>query len=317
MFGDSPAEKSAGCFFLAYASERLECERKVGMRAGFLAAGIAGLVLLGNAPWNVCQASDAAPKAEELLARHLDSIGPANARSAVKTRVVQGAATYRLVVGGGGRQDGKTGMVSEGRKLRFMMKFPQGDYTGENIVFNGNAIRMAFSNSSQGHSAFSYFLAAQDVIIKDGLLGGVLSTAWPLLDLGERKAKLLVDGLRKVDGQQAYQVSYESSKHADVRIALYFDAETFRHVKTVYSTSLGNNVGEDITKSAKLQAERTTLEERFSDFQSIDGLMLPTHWNLQFTRELPDGTTTITEWDLKEDQLRNNIGLDPRNFEVK
>ena len=287
------------------------------MRACFLTVGVAGLLLLGSASWNVCYASDTAPKTDELLARHLDSIGPASARSAVKTRVVQGAATYRLVVGGGGRQDGKTGMVSEGRKLRFMMKFPQGDYTGENIVFNGNAIGMAFSNSGQRHSPFSYFLAAQDVIIKDGLLGGVLSTAWPLLDLGERKAKLTVDGLKKVDGQQVYQVSYEPSKHSDVRMVLYFDAETYRHVKTVYSTSLGNNVGEDITKSAKLQAERTTLEERFSDFQGVDGLTLPTHWNIQFTRELPDGTTSVTEWDLKEDQIRNNVGLDPRNFEVK
>lgn len=287
------------------------------MRAGFLVVSVAGLALLGATPWNVGFASDAALKADELLSRHLDSIGPASARAAVKTRVVQGAATHRLVVGGGGRQYGKTGMVSEGRKLRFMMKFPEDNYTGENIVFNGDAIGMAFSSADQRHSAFSYFLTAQDVIVKDGLLGGALSTAWPLLDLGDRKAKLTVDGLRKVDGQQVYQASYEPSKHAEVRIALYFDAETFRHVKTVYSTSLGNNVGADITKSSKLQPERTTLEERFSDFQAVDGLTLPTHWNLQFTRELPDGTTTISEWDLKEDQIRNNVGLDPRNFEVK
>jgi hypothetical protein len=295
----------------------LQYTREMGMRAAFLRPSLAWLVLLANVPANRCYASDTAPKADELLARHLDSIGPASARSGVKTRVVQGAATYRLVVGGGGRQDGKTGMVSEDRKLRFLMKFPQGDYTGENIVYNGSSIGMAFSNSSQRHSPFSYFLEAQDVIIKDGLLGGVLSTAWPLLDLTGRKAKLTVDGVRKVDGQQVYQVSYEPSKHPDVRIALYFDAETFRHVKTVYSTSLGNNVGEDITKSSKLQAERTTLEERFSDFQAVDGLTLPTHWNIQFTRELPDGTTSVTEWDLKEDQIRNNVGLDPRNFDVK
>lgn len=296
---------------------RFEVQRKVSMRAGRLAAGLVWLALLGNAPSNLCYAGDTTPKADELLARHLDSIGSASARSAAKTRVVQGAATYRLVVGGGGRQDGKTGMVSEGRKLRFLMKFSQGDYTGENIVFNGSAIGMAFSNSGQRHSPLSYFLAAQDVIIKDGLLGGVLSTAWPLLNLEDRKAKLTVDGPKKVDGQQVYQVGYEPSKHADVHIVLYFDAETYRHVKTVYSTALGNNVGADITKSAKLQAERSTLEERFGDFQAVDGLTLPTHWNLQFTRELPDGSTTVTEWDLKEDQIRNNVGLDPRNFEVK
>jgi hypothetical protein len=59
------------------------------------------------------------------------------------------------------------------------------------------------------------------------------------------------------------------------------------------------------------------LEERFSDFRTFDGMTLPTHWNLQFTRELPDGSTSIVEWDLREDQVRNNVGLDPKNFEVR
>jgi hypothetical protein len=275
-------------------------------------------MLLGNALIPFLHAADAVPKADELLAKHLEAIGPADARSAVRTRVAQGSAVYRLVVGGGGRTEGKTGLVSEGRKLRFMMKFPEGgDYKGENIVFNGNAVGMAFSTANQSRSPFSYFVAAQDIIIKDGLFGGVLSTAWPLLNLPDRKAKLTVEGLKRVDGRQVYQVDYEPAKHTDIHIVLYFDAETFRHVRTVYSLSLGNNVGADVTLSAKLQPERSTLEEQFSDFKTVDGLTLPSHWNIQFTRELPNGSTTVVEWDLTEDQVRNNIGLDPKNFELK
>ncbi len=76
-------------------------------------------------------------------------------------------------------------------------------------------------------------------------------------------------------------------------------------------------MGASITESAKLQAERTILEERFSDFKTVDGLTLPSHWNLQLTRELPNGSTTISEWALKEDQITNNMGLDPKNFAVK
>lgn len=260
---------------------------------------------------------DPLPKPEELLSHHLDAIGSADARSTAKTRVLQGRATFKLLVGGGGRSEGNTGMVSQGRKLRFMMKFTQGDYKGENIVFNGSAIGMAFATSNQTRSPFAYFLSSQDVIIKEGLLGGVLSTAWPLLDLADRKARLTVEGLKRVDGKQVYQVRYAPSKRADVQILLYFDAETFRHVESVYSISIGNNVGADITKSISLQAERSSLDERFSDFQSVDGLMLPTHWNIQFTRELADGTTSISEWDIKEYQIRNNVSLDPKNFEVR
>ena len=38
-------------------------------------------------------------KAEDLLQKHLESIGTVAARTAAKTRVVQGTATYKLQVG--------------------------------------------------------------------------------------------------------------------------------------------------------------------------------------------------------------------------
>ncbi len=277
------------------------------------------LVLLGlaNFPVAPAYAGDSAPKPEELVTHHLDSIGSAEARAAAKDRVVQGTASYRILVGGGGRADGKTGFVSEGHKLRFMVKLPLIDYRGESIGFNGESLGAAFANANQTRSPFASFLVTQDVIVRDGLFGGVLSTAWPLLDMGDRKPRLIVDGLRKVDGRQLYQVRYQPAKRSEAVINLYFEPETFHHVKTVYSTSVGNNVGATITESSKLQPERTTLEERFSDFKTVDGITLPTHWNIQFTRELANGSTSVTEFDLKEDQIRNNVGLDPRNFDVK
>jgi len=276
-------------------------------------------VLLGFTNWSAMHlyAGDSVPKPEELLARHLDSIGSAEARATVKDRAVQGTASYRILVGGAGKADGKTGLVSEGQKLRFLLKLPYLDYRGENIVFNGTAVGVAFANSNQSRSPFANFISTQDVIVRDGLLGGVLSTAWPLLDMGDRKPKLVVEGLKKVDGRQLYQVRYEPAKHTEATIILFFEPDTFRHVKTVYSTSVANNVGATITESVKLLPERTSLEERFSDFKAVDGITLPTHWNILFTRELPNGSTSVTEWDLKEDQITNNIGLDPKNFEVK
>lgn len=275
------------------------------------------LLVLTNWPAVPVYAGDSAPKPEELVARHLDSIGSADVRMAVKDRVVQGTASYRILVGGSGKADGKTGFVSEGHKLRFVVKLSLIDYRGESIAFNGDAVGVAFANANQTRSPFASFIATQDVIVRDGLLGGVLSTAWPLLDMGDRKPKLIVEGLKKVDGRQLYQVRYEPAKHAEAVINLFFEPETFRHVKTVYSTSVANNVGATITESSKLLPERTTLEERFADFKTVDGLTLPTHWNMQFTRELPNGSTSVTEWDLKESQITNNMGLDPKNFEVK
>lgn len=253
---------------------------------------------------------------EDMVAKNLDAIGSKDARAAAKTRAVQGTATYRVLVGGGGTLEGKTGIVSDGRKVRFMVKF-QNDYRGETFVSNGEKAQILFSNTNQSLSPVAGFVTAYDVIVRDGLFGGVLSTNWALTDLADRKAKLVSEGPKKEDGRQLLRMRYEPSKHVDVQIFLYFEPDTFRHVKTVYDLQVGNNVGKTIVDSASLQPERSRLEERFSDFKTVDGLSLPTHWNIQFTREKANGSTTLSEWDLKEDQMANNVGLDARNFEVK
>jgi hypothetical protein len=262
-------------------------------------------------------AADASLKAEDLLSKHLDAIGSAAARASAKTRVVQGGAVYRILVGGGGRAEGKTGLVSEEQKLRFMVKLPGTDYIGETFVYDGKDVRVAFSNTNKSRSPLASFIATYDTIVKEGLLGSVLSTGWALANAEKLQPKLSYEGLKKVDGRQLHQLRYEPRKHADIEILLYFEPETLRHVKTVYSISVGNNVGADILQSAKLRSQRSQLEERFSEFKTVDGLTLPAHWNLQFTRELPNGSTTVSEWDLKEDEITNNMGLDPRNFQLK
>jgi hypothetical protein len=277
-------------------------------RAAFLVVSLTFISTAGRAGESM--------KPEDLVTRHLDSLGSASARAA-KTRVFQGTATYRLLVGGGGQTDGKSGLVSEGKKVRFMAKFPLRDYHGETAVFDGNSVRVAFSNANQSRSPLASFLATYDVVLREGLLGSVLSTAWPLEEISERKPKLVYEGLKKVDGQSVHQLRYFPRKGNDLQIVLFFDSETFRHVKTVYKYEVGNNVGATILESAHLKPERTSLEERFSEFKEVDGLTLPTHWNLQFTRELPDGSTTISEWDLHGTDISNNMGLDPRNFELK
>lgn len=262
-------------------------------------------------------ATDPDLTASEVVARHLESIGTTQARAAVKTRAVQGTAVYRILVGGSGSVDGKTGLVSEDHKLRFMAKFPRNDYRGEQFVYNDGKFEIAFANADQTRSPFGEFVRTQDAILREGLLGGVLSTGWALADVADRKAKLTYEGLKKIDGVDAHQLRYEPRKRSDLEIRLYFDAETFRHVRTVYTLEVGSNVGQDITMSAKQRPERIRLEERFSDFKDFDGLRLPTHWDIQFTVELPSGSTTLSEWELHEDQITNNIGLDPKNFDVK
>jgi hypothetical protein len=253
--------------------------------------------------------------ADELVGKHLAAIGTADARAAVKTRVVQGNAIFKILVGGGGQIEGTSGMVSEGRKQRFVLRFQQ-TYHGENFLFNGDKVSIGFSNSDQTRSGLASLIYAQDAIIREGLWGGALSTGWALLDVPGRKAKLTYDGLKKVDGRELHRLTYQPRKGTDLKIQLFFEPETFRHVMTTYLLEVGNNVGKTVLESPTLKADRTTLEERFSDFTTDGGITLPTRWTFQYARELPSGATSLFEWEIKE-EIRQNVTLDPKNFEVK
>jgi hypothetical protein len=49
----------------------------------------------------------------------------------------------------------------------------------------------------------------------------------------------------------------------------------------------------------------------------VDGVTLPTHYDIQFSQELQNGRTTLNDWDMKGIEVSSNVPVDPRNFEVK
>jgi hypothetical protein len=313
-------------------------------------AALPALILLSCSVFlliNEVRAANPPANADELLSRHLDSIASPAIRAGLKTRVAQGSVHYAILVGGAGFLDGKAQMVSDGKKLQLMMKLPNNLYRGEQFIFDGEKDKVAFSTAAQTRSALGSFVFVYDPVIREGLIGGVLTTSWPLLNLDERKAKVTFEGLKKIDGQELYDLRYRPHKNTDLEINLYFDPETYRHVETTYtlsssesfadyapSTAVGNGptnpgtsggvaVGSTQTggtpelAAARQYINRYRLTEKFSDFKTADGVTLPTHYDIQFTQELQNGRTTLTEWDLKGLEVSNNVGLDPRNFEVK
>jgi hypothetical protein len=271
-------------------------------------------------------------KPEDVLARHLDSIGKREVRGGVKSRVVQGAATYRVLVGGSGAIDGKSVFASEGQKAHILLKIAASGYRGEQFIWNGDKCSIAGTYDDKTRSEFGDFLLAQDTPLREGLLGGVLNTTWPLLDLDSRKAKLSWEGLKNVDGHQLIALRYKPKKGTDLNIILYFDPETFHHVMTVYSVSLSAGLGRvsyqtagggeisygaTETESARQNQSRYRIEERFSDFKESDGLSLPARYAVRFTEELQSGFTKTVEWEVNTTRVMNNLNLDAKNFEIR
>jgi len=256
-------------------------------------------------------------KPEEVVTRHLQSLGPAEARSGVKSRVVEGTATYKVLTGGAFQVEGKAVFASEGRKSRMLLKVNASHYNGEQLICDGERTSVAATNSDKSYSDFGDFIKGQDAPLREGLLGGVLTTAWPLLELENRKAKLSVEGLKNIDGHQFEVIRYRPKKSTDLEILLYFDPETFRHVMTTYQMSIHAGIGLSETQTAQQQETRYRIEERFSDFKNSDGLTLPFHYELRFTNELQNGFTKLLEWDATVTRVLNNVSLDPRNFQIK
>ena len=284
-------------------------------KAIFAFAIIFLLTLLTFPPFKVL--ADESIKPEELLQKHLDSIGTSEARNAAKSRVLQGTAVYRLITGGSGAITGKSVMVSEADKFQLLLKVNAIKYHGEKFVRNGGKTFVYGTYDDATRSEFGSFLRSQDFPLREGLLGGVLSTGWPLLDLNSHGAKLHFDGQKKVNGVDMLAASYHPKKGSDLDVTLYFDPTTFRHVMTLYTTSRAGGIGFGGEQdSARRNEARYRIEERFSDFKTVDGITLPFRYDIRYQLELQNGFTKLVEWDVTADNIQSNISLDPRNFET-
>ena len=257
-------------------------------------------------------------KAEEIVAKHLDSIGTAEARAAVTSRAAQGTLRFKILVGGSGEAVGTWGRVSDHRKSNFVMRFGTGNWRGEQFIFDGEKTFFAAATASHERSDFGKFAGGQDFIVKEGLLGGVLTTGWAVQNLDPNRAKLEYAGLKKIDGHELHCIEYFSKNGTEMTVKLYFDPATYRHVKTVYSVlTVPTGITNGIVNSAHVQNVRYTIEERFSDFQTENGITLPHHYDLQYSEELQNGSTRVYDWDMTADRINDNIGLDPKNFQIK
>jgi hypothetical protein len=256
-------------------------------------------------------------KPNDVVAKHLDSLGSKDARDAIKSRVVEAKIVYKVIVGGAGQIEGKAFLASEGQKVNLLFKIEAYDYRGEQFIFDGSKVGVARTDSDKNRSDFGEFIRSQNAVVMEGLLGGVMTTNWPLLNVEERKAKLEYKGLKNVDGRQLHMIRYRPKKGTDLDISLYFDPETFHHVMTIYKLTIQPGLAASDRGSSQLQESRYKIEERFSDFKTADGLSLPSSYDLRFTEELQSGFSKSLEWIITPERVLNNIEIDPADFQIQ
>jgi hypothetical protein len=260
--------------------------------------------------------ADSNPKltADDVVVKHLESLGTPEARSSVTSRIAQGTVRMRIKVSGVGDVNGRAYMFGDPTRFHASLPFDYSDYWGEHFLSDGEKVQVGFSQPSE-RSPLGEFLRIYQLPLAEGLFGGVLSTRWPLLNVSSRQPRLDYGGVKKIDGTQVHLILYRTRKgRSEVNTQLYFDLETFHHLRSVYTVNVVSAIGRTIESSSQQQERRFSVEEDFSDFRAFSGMTLPTRWRIRCT--IDGQLSAEREWDVMFAAITHNAEIDPENFVI-
>jgi len=253
-------------------------------------------------------------KPEDLVAKHLESIGTASARASVVTRIIAGTSQVIFRTPPPGQAVGRAVLASQGLKSLVGMSFPSPVYPREELGFNGNSFIAAYVTPGV-RSSLGGFLMTNDLIFKQGLMGGTLSSAWPLLDLNARSPQLEYAGTRRIDDRTLHELKYQPRGGSELQIRLFFDQENFRHVRTEYERVIAASTGTRAYANVQEREIRYKMVEEFSDFRKEDELTLPHTYKIKLAVDSQNGSF-LAEWVMTLTQFSFNQKIDPTSFSI-
>ena len=291
-------------------------------------------------------------KAEQLIALHLDSIGPEDLRTQWRSNTAKGIGSFRVLVGAERTLQGEAVFRSSGRQMHSGIFFSVSDYPHEQVSFDGDVVYLSQIRAGT-RSDIGEFLFRYEEIVKEGLFGGTFSTGWPFLhmdgkEIHGRKVKLKSRGLKKLGDRKLMQLEY-GLKRSSVKVRLYFDPDNYRHLSTVYQLRIppplapagGSQVGRgplgqpqsrpsaDRTRQAASRRDTVlVLEEHFADFREVQGFQLPILWKVRYSARgpgIPAGGITsagtvdrkLVEWNFSFSSMQLNLEIPAKEFVVK
>jgi hypothetical protein len=255
-------------------------------------------------------------KAEDVVAKHLESVGTPEARAAIKNRIAVGTVVASFRTPSVGQVPGRIVMASEGEKHLVGMMFDNiPNYPQEKLGYDGKNVTVSYVRPG-ARSSLGDFLQMHKSIIKQGLVGGALSQAWPLFDLAKSKPKLESSGTKKVGERQAHVLKYLPRGASDLEVTLFFDAETFQHLRTEYKRTVAAQMGATVDQSARQRESRYRMVEDFSDFRKESALTLPHKYKILLEMTLPGGSYKA-EWEATLSEFGFNQEIDPKSFDVE
>jgi hypothetical protein len=284
---------------------------------------------------------------QELVKAHLRSIGSPEALKDLKSRVMNGSATATFFItqgGAGGYRGGEFVLASEPGRVGMRMVFGRPEYPGEYIAYDGKEVTVR--QIDPGHRLpLAEFIYRFDGFVREGLLGGTLSVAWPLLH-AEASLDAIKYSVGQLEGQPVHVLEYRPRKNSgDMKIKLFFDRKTFRHLRTEYIVRRASAPTEETSISPiayasaradlplmtfdhglvtpllanMIKAPDSTLKlvEKFDDFNPAGNWTLPYSYTMEYTID-GQGTSYAASWKLKAgSHFINNGQIDPSFFRAQ
>ena len=253
--------------------------------------------------------------AEEVITKHLDSIGTKDKRAAIKNQFILSDLQF-VLKGSAFPSSGKAIVVSEGNKNLWGFNLNNNDYPQDRFGFDGKDTKVAFTKPGV-RSVLGGFIVSYKELLKEGLLGGTLLSSWSLLDTDSRKAKISYAGTKKIDNRETHVLSYMPKSGTELTIKMYFDAENFRHLRTEYTRFIAARQGRSIDESANQRSDYYQITENFSDFQKINGITLPKTYKLFYSYTgAARNTNSEMEWTFNITNFSVNQQLDENSFDI-
>jgi hypothetical protein len=289
---------------------------------------------------------------EEIMAAHLKSIGNPEVLAGIKSLAMSGKTSVQFIQGGTGTMAGQSMVVSSRSSLGIIMKYGGVEYPGEYFAFDGTDVTIGTISPGQ-RSPLGDFIFRYNGLMKEGLLGGVWSLGWPLLDIEKRKPSLKYNRV-KVDGRELHEIDYNPKGGMNaIKVKLFFEPDTFRHVRTEYilrvrgeqalqagkvvtrgatdsQTIMNGGESGGVTRSAgvldQIDDSHYVLVEKFDNFREVKFkeakgeevgiLTLPHSYSLEYSVE-GQGSTFLAQWNIVADQWMLNGNINPSFFKAQ
>jgi hypothetical protein len=249
----------------------------------------------------------------DVIAKHKAAIGTAAALSAIKNQLILSDVRF-TIKGAAAAIAGKAVLLSTDTKTLWGMNFASNYYPQDRFGFDGSNVRVAKATTTD-RSLIGEFLYSNREIIREGLLGGTWSAAWPLLDTEPRNAKIKYDGTKTINGRDTIVLTYEPKVPSDLTIKIYFDSRGYQHLRTEYTLTRAATQGSTIDTSARQTSTIYRLVEDFSNFSKMGQLNLPGVYKLTFIRT---GAAPVeAEWAFTMTDIGFNREIDDNSFNVE